>query len=99
VELEAGTFEFRFSERIHIGNADWLREEILPHVIDATVMRIILNMESVQECASYGLKLLLDIHRHAQTLSKEVIIKNPTAIIADLLKDTKLNTVFTIISA
>jgi anti-anti-sigma factor len=97
--LVEGTYVFRFGEKITISNADRLFADIEPHVLSDDVKRVVLDLENVIECSSYGLKLFLSLKRKAEGLGKTLLLYRPRLIILELLQSSKLDLVFTIVDS
>ncbi|MFW6254816.1 MAG: STAS domain-containing protein [Chitinivibrionales bacterium] len=88
---------YRFGERLHFGNADRIRQELEPYISQETTRKLILDLEAVSECDSSGLKLLLDAKRKCDARSIEILLLSPRPVLKDLLRLTRLDTIFTII--
>lgn len=99
MEFDNKTALFRLGERVFIGNADGLRAKMEPIFMDENVKKIILDLECVEECDSYGLKLFIDFQRRADSAEKELIFYRPNTSLKELFNITKLDEVFIITEA
>lgn len=88
---------YRFGERLHFGNADRIRNEIDYYFTQSQMNKLVLDLEAVRECDSSGLKLLLDAKRKGEARKIAVVLLSPRPVIMDLLKLTRLDTIFTIV--
>lgn len=88
---------YRFGERLHFGNADRIRNELDLYLSEESTRKLILDLEAVRECDSSGLKLLLDAKRKGEARNIGIVLLNPRQVIRELLRLTRLDTVFDII--
>jgi anti-anti-sigma factor len=87
---------YKFAEKIFLGNADGLRNQIDRFFQDAAVTAVVFDMENVKLCDSYGLKFLITYHRKAISAGKTLYLFRPDIILREMLDNTKLSQVFTI---
>jgi anti-anti-sigma factor len=89
----------KFGEKIFLGNADGLRFQIDRFFEDPSVTAVVFDMENVRLCDSYGLKFLITYHRKALAAGKKLYLFRPDVILREMLDNTKLSQVFTIVDS
>lgn len=94
---ENRTFTFRFGERVVIGNVDNLNSELESCVGSENIQHIVFDLENVRICDSYGINFLLQFQRKAEKSQKELILYRPGALFRDILKNSGLSHIFTIV--
>jgi anti-anti-sigma factor len=88
---------YKFGEKILIGNADNLWENIGPLFNDPQNTVIVFNLENVRICDSYGIRLLLNCQRRAESCGKKMVLLKPDHLIREMFVNVRLDTVFTIV--
>ncbi len=94
---ENALYTHRFGEKITIENADRLIAEINQHFLLPEVKRVVLDLENVRECSSYGLRLFLIFQRKAEAEGKTLVMYRPHPVLLDLFRTTRLDHVFSIV--
>jgi anti-anti-sigma factor len=88
---------YRIEKRIVISNADSLREMIEKQIeACGNYQVLVFDLQSVTECDSYGLKMLIDFHRRENADKKQLILYRPSDNLRELFKITRLDDVFVI---
>jgi anti-anti-sigma factor len=88
---------YQFGKDIYIGNADDLWDKIEPIFVDPNKSVIVLDMENVRVCDSYGLRLLINCQRRAEVNHKRMVLLKPDRLIREMLANTRLDSVFSIV--
>lgn len=88
---------YRLGERIHIANADTIRWAIAELLDTGGIERIVLDAESVRECDSHGVRLLLILHRRAAGSGKRLLLYRPSATVRDVLEGAGALPEFTVV--
>lgn len=89
-------FTFACADKIHIGNADRINSSIEPALNDSSVRVIVMDLENVRVCDSYGLRLLVSLHRQADRLNKRLVLLLPHTMVCELMEKAGLLEVFNI---
>ena len=87
---------YQLGETINLANADMVQARIEPFFTNDKLRTIVLDMEHVRLCDSYGLRLFINLQRKAGQFNKTLVLYRPDALMRGMFVNTRLDHIFTI---
>jgi anti-anti-sigma factor len=88
---------FSFADKITVENADGLKQRLEMILADKQAVTVIFDLARVRLCDSCGLRLLIHCQRDTAAKGKKLMLYRPDVLFTELLENTKLSHVFTIV--
>lgn len=94
---EKSIHTIRFGEKVIIGTVDNLILELDSYISKKSISKIVFDLENVIMCDSYGLTFFVQARQKSSKANIELVLYRPNKLLKDILENTKLINVFTIV--